>query len=65
MTTILMDEIVRTEAALETARRDSRLGYEWESDYVYSPATIEQKLQLLRQTLDDEIPAYKEHHGLR
>jgi len=65
MTTILMDDIVRTEAALETARRDSRLGYEWESDYVYSPATIEGKLQLLRQTLDDEIPTYKEHHGLR
>ena len=34
MTEILKDEIVRTQASLETARRDSRLGYEWEQDYL-------------------------------
>jgi hypothetical protein len=64
MTSILMNEVLRTKASLETARRDSRLGYEWETDYVYSPYTIEQKLQLLRQTLDEQIPRYREQHGL-
>jgi len=65
MTSIVMNEIPRTKASLETARRDSRLGYEWETDYVYSPYTIEQKLQLLRQTLDQQIPRYREQYGLQ
>jgi hypothetical protein len=57
MAAILREEIVRTEAALETARRDSRLGYEWETDYIYTPEVIEEKLKLLRLTLDRQIPA--------
>jgi hypothetical protein len=65
MAAILMNEILRTQASLETARRDSRLGYEWETDYVYSPYTIEQKLQLLRKTLSEQVPRYREQHGLQ
>ena len=57
MAEILREEIVRTEAALETARRDSRLGYEWETDYIYAPEVIEEKLKLLRLTLDRQVPA--------
>lgn len=59
MADILRQEIARTHASLETARRDSRLGYEWEQDYWYWPEVIEKKLRLLRETLENQIPAYK------
>lgn len=64
MTAILKDELQRTEAAYQTARRDSRLGYEWEQDYIYTPAHIREKLNLLRQTLAEQIPAWRRAHGL-
>jgi hypothetical protein len=57
MTAILEEELVRTKASWETARRDSRLGYEWEQDYVYTPETIEEKFQLLESTLREHLPA--------
>lgn len=58
MTEILQEEIVRTEQSLETSRLDSRLGYESEMDYVYTPFVLEQKLDVLRKVLDREIPAW-------
>lgn len=64
MVAILKEELPRTEAALETARRDSRLGYEWEEDYIYWPETIEKKIDLLKKTLNEEIPSYRRRHGL-
>jgi hypothetical protein len=64
MTTILEEEIARTRAALQTAERDSRLGYEWEEDYMYWPETLEQKLKLLRLTLEKQIPAHRRQHRL-
>jgi hypothetical protein len=64
MTSILKQEILRTNAALNTAERDSRLGYEWEEDYMYWPQTLKQKLKLLHLTLDKQIPAYRSQHGL-
>ncbi len=59
MTDILKEELTRTKDALETARRDSRLGYEWEEDYIYWPETIQKKIELLRKTLSEELPAYR------
>jgi hypothetical protein len=59
MTVILKEEIPRTQAALETARRDSRLGYEWEQDYMYWPEVLEKKLQLLQVTLNEQIANYR------
>ncbi len=59
MTAILREETERTRHSLETARHDSRLGYEWEQDYIYTPDTIRQKLELLNRTLNVEIPAYR------
>lgn len=56
---ILREEIERTEASFETARRDSRLGYEWEQDYIYTPATIHEKLLLLKRTLAEDLPALR------
>ncbi len=64
MSAILKDEIARTRASLETQRRDSRLGYEWEQDYFYTPYVLEEKLKLLRVTLVQQIPAYRQRHGL-
>ena len=63
MEQILKQEIKRTEAALETARRDSRLGYEWEQDYIYTPDTIEEKLKLLKVTYSEQIPRYCRQRG--
>lgn len=64
MTVILHDEINRTAASLETARRDSRLGYEWETDYFYTPEALEEKLRLLKLTLEEQIPAYRKRRGV-
>jgi hypothetical protein len=62
MTVLVREELKRTEASYETARRDSRLGYEWEQDYIYTPDHIQEKLKLLRVTLDEQIPAYRKSH---
>jgi len=59
MSNILAAEIQRTEASLVAAERDSRLGYEFEQDYVYTPYVLEEKLRLLRKTLEEQLPAYQ------
>lgn len=64
MAEILKEELPRTNSALETARRDSRLGYEWEEDYIYWPETIEKKIELLKRTLNVELPSYRRQHGV-
>ena len=43
MTELLTAERERTRLALETTRRDSRLGYEWEQDYFYTPYVLERE----------------------
>jgi hypothetical protein len=48
MAEILREEITRTQSSLETTRRDSRLGYEWENDYSFTPYILQQKLMQLR-----------------
>jgi hypothetical protein len=64
MTAILQEELPRTEAAYQTALRDSRLGYEWEQDYIYTPDHLREKLKLLHITLEEQIPAYLRRHRL-
>jgi hypothetical protein len=64
MVTILKAELARTQAARETQLRDSRLGYEWEQDYFYTPDVLTEKIQEIRTALDREIPAYRKQHGL-
>jgi hypothetical protein len=59
MTGLLREERERTQSSWETARRDSRLGYEWEQDYIYTPDIIAEKLKLLDDTLNNQIPAYR------
>lgn len=56
MEEILKNEIQRTELSLLAATRDSRLGFQFEQDYVYTPYSLEEKLGVLRETLDQQIP---------
>jgi hypothetical protein len=65
MAKILLDEITRTHSSLETARRDSRLGHEWENDYFYTPYVLQEKLAQLHEVLEQELPAYHQSHAIR
>ncbi len=64
MAALLREERERTVSSQETARRDSRLGYEWEQDYIYTPDTIEEKLKLIDDTLRRQMPAFRKRQGL-
>lgn len=64
MIAITKDEMARTEASREATRRDSRLGSGWDPDYFYTPYTLEEKLELLRATLEEQIPAYRQRNNI-
>jgi len=64
MAVILKDELERVAAARDTQLRDSRLGYEWEQDYFYTPDVLAEKMKQIRGVLEQEIPAYRKQHGL-
>ena len=57
METILRGEIARAKLSLLAATRDSRLGFQFEQDYVYTPYSLREKLDLLRETLEKQLPA--------
>jgi hypothetical protein len=59
MLVLAKDELARTQDSLETARRDSRMGYEWEEDYIYTPKIIEEKIKVLQSVIEQEIPEYQ------
>jgi hypothetical protein len=52
MESILQDEISRTELTLLAVTRDSRLGFQFEQDYVFTPYSLKEKLALLNKTLN-------------
>ena len=52
---ILREEIARTELSLLAASRDSRLGFQFECDYVYTPYSLREKLESLRDTLKRQL----------
>jgi hypothetical protein len=56
METILREEIARTELALLAATRESRLGFQFESDYNYTPYSLREKLAVLHETLEEQLP---------
>ena len=64
MSDIVTAEIQRSELSRDTASRDSRLGYEAEMDYVYTPWVIDEKIEVLRDVRDSQIPAYRKRIGL-
>ena len=57
MENIVREEIARTELSLIAATRDSRLGFQFECDYVYTPYSLREKLGVLRETLDKQLAA--------
>ena len=59
MEAILRDEIARTELSLLAATRDSRLGFEAEVDYVYTPYSLREKLENLHETLEKQLPEHR------
>ena len=56
MESIVKDEIIRTELSLLAVTRDSRLGFQFEQDYVYTPYSLREKLGVLRETLNSQLP---------
>jgi len=56
METILHEEIARTELALLAATHDSRLGFQFEQDYVYTPYSLQEKQRILREALEKQLP---------
>ena len=64
MEMILKDEIDRTELSLLAATRDSRLGFQFEQDYVYTPFSLKEKLRILRENLDNELPLARKRKSI-
>ncbi|MFO7975356.1 MAG: hypothetical protein R6V12_12055, partial [Candidatus Hydrogenedentota bacterium] len=60
MKAILREEIARTERSLLAASHDSRLGFQSEQDYVYTPYSLREKLESLHETLEKHVPEYRE-----
>ncbi len=59
MTAIIRSEIARTERALLAMNHDSRIGFQYEVDYVYTPYSMQEKLRVLHDTLDRQLPTYR------
>jgi hypothetical protein len=57
MENIVREEITRTELSLLAATRDSRLGFQQECDYVYTPYSLKEKLGVLHETLNRQLPS--------
>ena len=57
MEKIAQDELARTELSLLAVTRDSRLGFQFEQDYVYTPYSLQEKINVLKDTLNKQIPA--------
>jgi hypothetical protein len=57
---IILEETNRTELALIAAKHDSRLGFQFEQDYVYTPFSLKDKLSILEETLNIQIPEARE-----
>ena len=55
MKRIVYEEITRTELSLVAATRDSRLGFQFEQDYVYTPYSLKEKLGILKETLNVQL----------
>ena len=57
--TIVTEEIARTERSLLAVERDSRLGFQFETDYVFTPYSLREKLEVLHDTRDRQLREYR------
>jgi hypothetical protein len=60
---ILREEISRTRLSLIAAIHDSRLGFQFEQDYVYTPYSLSEKIKLLEDTLNVYLPETRWNKG--
>lgn len=60
METILKEEIKRTELSLLATTRDSRLGFQYECDYIHTPYSLKAKLENLHETLEKQLPKHRQ-----
>ena len=65
MDNILRDEIDRTKLSLLAATRDSRLGFQFETDYVFTPYSLKQKLESLHETLGNHLAQRRKTIGIQ
>jgi hypothetical protein len=61
---ILKEELQRTSEFSAIVKKDSRMGYEWEADYFYTPYVIQQKIDLLNDTVKRQIPEFIKRNNL-
>jgi hypothetical protein len=59
MEEIVREEIARTRLSLLAASHDSRLGFQFEQDYVYTPYSLKEKLGVLEETLNVRLAEAK------
>lgn len=59
MERVLREEIERTELVLNAMAHDARIGFQYEVDYVYTPYSLGEKLEVLRTGLEVQLPAYR------
>lgn len=52
MQKIIKEEHLRTVKFLECTERDSRIGFEWENDYFYTPYVLRKKIEILNHILN-------------
>ncbi len=64
MEAIAREELARTELSLLAATRDSRMGFQFEQDYVYTPYSLREKINVLKETLNAQIPAARSSGAL-
>ncbi len=64
MEMLMREEIYRTELSLLAASKDSRLGFQFEQDYVYTPYSLKEKLAVLREALNTEMPEARKRKSI-
>lgn len=65
MVIIIKDELIRTIEFDEAAQLDSRIGFEAEADYFYTPYVLKQKIDLLNSILSSQLPDYIKANALQ
>ena len=65
MENIVREELERTQLSLLAATKDSRLGFQFEQDYVYTPYSLKEQLKILTETLNRQLPKVREEGFLQ
>jgi len=61
---LLKDELVRVSDFMAIIKKDSRMGFESEADYFYTPYILQEKIALLNDIINRQIPGFIKEKGL-